>query len=439
MLHSNQFHLDGKNQGFVPIRTLTAIDPKWILEVGPVGYGTPVIGPDGVIYIGTLSGDLVAVDPNGKIRWRRRLVSREVRYPGAVTGSPAVGLDNHIYVVTTVNVTIREHRNGEQSIKRTRRSSLHRISPEGDITWTYQFPKNASPRGFGGYTFSSPKVWGNPPFIFVPSIYYTSGHAIELLVIDQDGRAMFRTDIASYPPGPITGSGPGIGDILGAIWDFISSPVDFDTSGIDNGSLTLQEKYGLPEPTAAIVDYNNNQQPFVVYEDAYKTLTVFRFEPPVLVPLWKKVSDKARFRSAPAAFPNGVIVLGDHNGTISQYVLENGNEIAKPWFKADKGVISPVASFGRQIYFVADDTVYVLDSDSELWKKHHPIGKTLAAPALSANHLYISAVDGLYTFSFDLADFSKNSDVKGGVSSPVISDDGTVYVMDVDKHLWAFG
>lgn len=444
MARANQFHFDGENQGFIPIRTKDAVESKWSLEIGPVGYGSPVIGIDGIVYIGTLTGELAAINPNGTLRWKVRLSSTDARYPGKITGSPAVGSDNHIYVITTANVDIRDHREGKEGKKRIRRSSLHRVDPAGNITWTYPFPEVASPAGIGGYTASSPKVWGNPPRIFVPSIYWTSyggsGHAVEILVIDQMGQVIHRKDVASYPPEPVTGQGPGISDILNGIWDFISSPVDFDTSGVDTGIPSLEKQFGLPEPTIAIVDTGQHMQnPLIIIEDAFKTLAAFRFESPILVSLWSKVSKKSRFRSSPAVFPSGIIALGDINGTISLFSVENGNEISKPWYKADKPVVSPPASFGRQIYFVADNKVIVLDSDSELWKQHFPIGKSLAAPALSANHLYISAFDGFYTFSFDLGSFTKNSNVIGGISSPVISDDGTVYVMDLNKKLWAFG
>jgi outer membrane protein assembly factor BamB len=269
----------------------------------------------------------------------------------------------------------------------------------------------------------------------VPAIFQTSGFAFDLLVI-RSGDLIFRTDIASYPPAPIVGEGPGLGDILESIWDFISSPIDFDPSGV---GPTLEATFGFPEPTLAIVDYGRYaNEPLVIMEDNYKTLKAFRWEFPILIPLWEKVS-KGSLRSTPAVFVNGVLSLGEKDGTVSFYDLDSGNETWKPWYKAGHSVLSPPASFGRQVYFAANKKLIVLDTHSELWKQHDLGGRCLGAVALSASFAYLSANDGFYTFSFDLQNLSKNRDVIGGISSPAIGDDGTVYVMDLRKRLWAFG
>jgi outer membrane protein assembly factor BamB len=443
MTRSKQYHTDGPSQGFVPVHTSKAEQPKWSVEVGAVGYGSPVIGADGTIYVGTLSGHLVAINPTGTIIWKLELTPHgSANYPGVVTGSPAVGSDGNIYVVTTVNQIVRDHRGGADKEFRVRKSCLHSVSPAGFLNWTFDFPKNATPTGLGGYTTSSPKVWGDGEIhIFVPAVFSSGalggGYAVELIVINQFGNLAFRTDIASYPPSTIVGEGPGLGDILDAIWDFISSPVDFDTSGV---GPTLEETFGWPEPTVAVVDYPKFADgPLIVIDDNYKTMAAFRFRSRVLMPLWKKTSTDGRLRSSPAVFANNLLAIGQKDGTVSFFDVETGDEIWKPWYKASKPVMSPSASFGRQVFFVADKQLIVLDSNSELWKKQNLGGKCLGAPTLSASFVYVSANDGLYTFTFDLQEHTKNSDVIGGVSSPVIADDGTVYVMDLNKRLWAFG
>lgn len=436
-----QYHASGPNQGFVAVHTTQATQAKWVLEVGPVGWGGPVIGFDGTIYVGTLTGNLVAINPNGTIKWTLALGAIGAHNVSSITGSPAVGKDGNVYVVTTINQIIRDHRDGGDKITHIRRSTLHSVDSTGGLLWSTQFPANIAPHGLGGYTTSSPKVWGESPLhIFVPAIFETVGHAIELLVFSQMGLLVHRADIASYPVDPIVGVGPGIGDVLDSIWDFISSPIDFDTSGVSNGP-TLEQQFGWPEPTITIIDYPKYTQPLIVVEDNFKTMSTFRFDENFSVPafLWTKKSNKVRLRSTVAAFPNGVLAVGEKNGTVAFYDADSGDEIAKPWYKSDKPVMAPPASFGRQVYFCADKKFIVIDADSTLWHEHLLGGKCLGSPALSANFAYVSATDGLYTFSFDLQNFSKNGDVLGGVSSPVIGDDGTVYVMDLEKNLWAFG
>ncbi|MES2344517.1 MAG: PQQ-binding-like beta-propeller repeat protein [Chlamydiota bacterium] len=428
-----QFHADGRNQGFAPVRTAIAEQPKWTIEVGPVGYGSPVVGTDNTIYIGTLKGELVAVNPNGTVKWRRSLIGN---HPGVITASPAVGNDGNIYVISTVNAVVTDHRGDRVTTRRIKKSTLYCVNPAGNVLWSFPFPDNVAPSGMGGYTLSSPKVWGDQnPFIFIPAIFVTSGFAFELLVV-QSGNLIFRTDIASYPPSPITADGPGLGDILSGIWDFISSPVDFDTSGV---GPTLEKTFGYPEPTVAVVDYGKYaDKPLILIEDSYKTLKAFRWEFPILIPLWTKTSNPS-LRSTPAVFTNGLVAVGEYNGTVSFYDLESGKELWKPWYKANQPVLSPPASFGRQVYFTADKKLIVLDANSELWKQHDLGGRCLGAVALSASFAYVSANDGLYTFSFDLQNVSKNGNVIGGVSSPAIGNDGTVYVMDLRNTLWAFG
>jgi outer membrane protein assembly factor BamB len=436
---SRQYHSDGPNQGFVTIRTEEAIQPKWRVEIGPVAYASPVIGADGTIYIGTLKGDLVAVNPDGSLKWRRTLSATPNRhYAGAVTGSAAVGSDGNIYVVSTINENIRDHRNGSTQDKKVRHSSLFSVDPEGNIRWVYAFPEIVSAYGVGAYTSSSPKVWGEGVNlrIFVPALYVSGGLAVELLVINQAGALVHKVDVSTYPPSPIVATGPGLGDILSGIWDFISSPVDFDTSGI---GLTLEEQVGWPEPTLAIVDYSQfANRPLILVEDNYKQVAAFRWQSPILVPLWAKVSNKVRFRTSPAVFANGLVVVGEESGLLSLYDVESGRELWKPWYNAKKPIMAPATSFGRQIYLIAGKKLVVLDYNSTPWKEAELGGKCLGAPLLSANFVYVSATDGLYTFSFDLKNHSKNGDFAGGVSSPTVSPDGTIYAMDLRENLWAF-
>jgi outer membrane protein assembly factor BamB len=64
---------------------------KWEIPAG--GYiegGTPCTSKDGTIFYGTTSGDLVAVDPNGTVKWRVKI--------GRCESAPAIGEDGTIYI-----------------------------------------------------------------------------------------------------------------------------------------------------------------------------------------------------------------------------------------------------------------------------------------------------------------------------------------------------
>ncbi|MEM7138543.1 MAG: PQQ-binding-like beta-propeller repeat protein [Myxococcota bacterium] len=42
----------------------------WVYETGARVFASPVVGPDGVIYVGSLDGQFVALNPDGSLRWR---------------------------------------------------------------------------------------------------------------------------------------------------------------------------------------------------------------------------------------------------------------------------------------------------------------------------------------------------------------------------------
>jgi outer membrane protein assembly factor BamB len=81
---------------------LIALNPnngsiKWISEVNDCTWTTPIIGPDGTIYVGSSLGSFYAVNPgNGTIKWRCPISAGF--WFGA---SPALSSDGTIYIGTT--------------------------------------------------------------------------------------------------------------------------------------------------------------------------------------------------------------------------------------------------------------------------------------------------------------------------------------------------
>jgi outer membrane protein assembly factor BamB len=65
--------------------------PKWGTPLGAVDGGNqPIIGADGIIYMGAKDGTFSAVTPDGKIKW-------QVKAGGAITGPAAIGGDGTVY------------------------------------------------------------------------------------------------------------------------------------------------------------------------------------------------------------------------------------------------------------------------------------------------------------------------------------------------------
>jgi hypothetical protein len=71
---------------------------KWSWLEGTLGY-SPVIGPDGTLYIGDFSNTygLRAINPNGTKKWSFPVA-------GDIVSSPAIGSDGTIYFCTDINI-----------------------------------------------------------------------------------------------------------------------------------------------------------------------------------------------------------------------------------------------------------------------------------------------------------------------------------------------
>jgi len=429
MAHWRQFQANASNQGFIPVSTGAINSFKWKTEVGPVSFGSPVIGNDGTIYIGNLFAELVALAPNGTIRWKRTLDQRGSSIPG----SPAVDTNGNVYAVTTFQAKVRDHRSGETVYSRVAQSKLHSLNPDGTFRWTFVFPPSGIPNVTNGYTLSSPKVVGQNPLIFVPCLFTRIASRIEILVIDQAGNLVHRTQVADYPPPPLT-SGGDIFDIFDSIWDFLNG-VEFEP----RGEPSLNQQFGRPQPTLAVADFGNlAAEPIVVIDDNYKKIAAFRWRNQQLMPLWEKNSNQARFNATPTVLLSSQVASGRQDGTLALFDLATGQELWKPWYKAPSPIQSTPASFVSQIYLLSLIHLNALDSGGKLIKRDALGGMALGSPAISADRVCINGGDGYYTFSLDLKDVTKNGDFLGGVSSPAIADDGTVYVMDRNKMLWAF-
>ncbi|KTD28770.1 PQQ-binding-like beta-propeller repeat protein [Legionella israelensis] len=442
----SQYQGNISNTGFIPRRTEPAINPSWTLQTSPIGYASPSIGLEGDIYLGSLDGQLFAISPDGFIRWKKELM------PGLghtkITASAAVDHEGNVYVIDTFARQEADHRIGETDYRQKIDSKLHCYDKDGNKKWQFSFPDSIDPYSKGSYTFSSPKILENEAgesIIFTTMMTTEGANTVHYIIaIDQSGNLLEQQQHSSYPPEAITG-GTDWGDLWDSIWDFISSPVDFDTSGIP-GSSSAREQYmklvgSRPPPSLAIVNsLHNLQNPVIIFEDGVRTLAAYAWRNRDLLPIWKRADRKFRYRSSPAVFPNETIVIGQEDGKVLVFNAADGSNLYHPWVKAGKAVVSPIASFGRQLYVCAMNTFSVIDSGNELYKEiHYPsYEKVLAAPSLSASYCYLLTSHGLYTHTFEGEKHSRAQDFPGGVSTPAIAKNGGIYAVDLTGKLWAF-
>lgn len=93
-------HCDGFNHNVPPEGVLYALNPagrlKWTLTIPNSGEGidiltSPTIGADGIIYVSDVGFRIIAVNPDGSLKW-------QVHTNGEVVGPPAVASNGTVYV-----------------------------------------------------------------------------------------------------------------------------------------------------------------------------------------------------------------------------------------------------------------------------------------------------------------------------------------------------
>ena len=90
-----------KLRAFHPDGTL-----KWSFDLGSerwIGFSSPAISADGTIYVGThkgegAGGDIIAVNPDGTERWRKKIATYWV------DSSPCIGEDGTVYIGSTYDM-----------------------------------------------------------------------------------------------------------------------------------------------------------------------------------------------------------------------------------------------------------------------------------------------------------------------------------------------
>jgi len=411
---------DSSGRGFLAARSTFALPPfiQWEARLGGRAFSSPVIGPDGTVYVGTYPGDLVAVAADDNERWRVPFAS--IFAGSAIISTPAVADDGSIFVITS------QLNEEEEPV-----STLNKVSPDGDLLWSRFTP------AVNSFTTASPKVWDSFVFVFAP---------LELLVFDFDGNIVAQEHTAFCTP--VCGSsGSDLFDFFVEAGKCILTfgvtclGVEWDPSGPPVSPL---ETYPF-HPSVAVADFASvapDGLPLVVVVDGF-CLSAWRFAPPDLQLLWgEKVygggcDDKAVLHTSPAIFADGQVVVGNEKGKVRSFNAVTGDKLWE--YDADESV-QGVASIGRQIHVTSVFHVHFVDSNGQQVAKFDLPGSTRGAPALSADFAYVSFSGGLHTFSFDLfSSYAVDNTMQGGVSSPAIGEDGTIYVTTGGGKLQAYG
>jgi outer membrane protein assembly factor BamB len=226
-----------------------------------------VIGANGIVYVGTTDGKLVAVRPNGTRVWTQGLGPPGV----AVLGSPLVDREGNISVVAAQESTAT--------------SMLFKFNPGGQQICTARIR---------GAVSSSPKGWGVDQELFVTVLTPDS----DLIVFNRNCREVLRKKVcgATVEGGSIfTNPNP----------DYAPPP--------------------YPDATVAVVEFPSVTPPGhpLLIIAHRRCLRAFRWTPPDLREAWHHDWDRDHLFTSPAALPLGIVMLGV-DATVYGFELSDG-------------------------------------------------------------------------------------------------------------------
>ncbi|GJM24273.1 MAG: hypothetical protein DHS20C16_06880 [Phycisphaerae bacterium] len=438
----SEYQSGNSGEGFLARNTELAVPSlvQWDVNVGRVGFSSPVIAPDGTIIVGNLSGELVAIRPDGSERWRI-----EFAYNATIMSTPAIAEDGSIFVVVT------------RVMDSEPESVLARMSADGATLWVS--PAIAP----GRITTASPRILGNHVFLYVPAqlaVFDFDGNLVdtglnigcELQVCGGSSGFDFAAGLLSTIGGGLLECTLTLPFTASECWDNFTFEFDGSTS------LLLPQ----PDPTAVVFTHDDGGPIIVALSD--RCMTGFRFNEPNLEELWQhhvyggNCDDRPVLHGSPANLGGGLLVIASEKGEVTAYDPLDGTEFWKYETIVEQppisggvfgdipqdplpGVpfLSTPASFVRPIFIVGSDSVHLLDDNGELMVKRDLLGFTQASFALSGNHAYLGTSAGLFTYDFEMStSFTVDGEAANFVSTPAVGDDGTVYAVTNRGRLRAY-
>lgn len=268
---------------------------KWHFDSGGWIDASPTIGEDGIIYSGSMNGDLYAFLSNGTIKWSTHLGA------GWVYSSPAIGNDGTIYAASLGS------------------SRLCAVAPDGTITWCF----NAT-----DWIYSSPAIDDN-------GVIYIGSHDHYLYAVYPNGTLRWK-----YQTNGEIKSPPSIGDdgtIYVCSWDHYLYAI--------NPNETLKWKFNTGDATETSPAIASDG---TIYVGSYSGL-FFSISP--------NGNENWRFQtggeiySSPAIDSYGIIYCGSDDGYL--YALNPDGTLRWKFDAGDNMESSPVVGEDGTIYIAA--------------------------------------------------------------------------------------
>nr|WP_319377587.1 PKD domain-containing protein [uncultured Methanoregula sp.] len=386
---------DSRNTGQSPYTGPQAALLKWSYTTGgQIQYSSPVLGPDGTIYIGNYEDRKVyAINLDGTLKWTYLT-------GGAIQSSPAVGADGTIYIGNAGD------------------NKLYALDPDGTLKWAYTT---------GGGIVASPALGPDGTILFG-----NTGEDKKLYALNPDGTLnwSFSTGGLIYNTPAI---GPGGTILFGNYGDHYVYALNPDGTlrwRYYSGGPALY-LYGSPVIGSdgtiylGIVNTGNQNQLLALNPDGTRK--------------WSYTTGTGRIYDSAAVGTDGTIVFGCDDGNV--YALNPDGTLR--WTYLSEGSFkNPAPAIGADgtIYIgnAGDSRIYALSPDGKLrWT--YEIGglKSWGSPAIGPDGtLYIGSTDcKVYAF-LGVLDFT--ADQTGG-KSPLMIRFSPASALAPSSWSWDFG
>jgi outer membrane protein assembly factor BamB len=352
-------HHDVRHTGRSPYQGPLTSQVKWIAASHRSIKGSPIIGPDGAIYLG-VAKTVFACNDDGSLRWDHQLPSVMRR------NTAAIAADGQIFVGARDN-------------------RLWSISSGGIAQWSYTV-------GNDGDVNTSPVIVRDPldpPGVYVVYMAGTWNGIVHAL--DDDGTLLWRLG----SEGGVSYSSPAVDPTDGTI--YIATTAGHLRAMNADGSLKWdirvggQVRFGSPSIATDGTIYVPTREGLVAVSPAGDSLWEFQTE--------------GRVAMTPAIDASGNIYFGSVGGAggsgAAFYSLQPDKDVNWVYEGGEKFYSSAALGADGTVYTTAGGVIMALDpSDgSVIWEYATPRGRDiLSTPAIAADGtLYVTA-DGLYAF-----------------------------------------
>ena len=415
-------HGNPDNSNSADVRTAPAVKPTASVPLRDIAPSVaPVIAPNGTLYIGDTRGKLMSFAADGTPGWSRDLGGFQ-----SVRASPAIGSDGSVYVVGLAKV-----RDNTSNPPKTRYvAELHRFTAGGG--WLWHVPL-AGP--IEGIVSSAPTVVrheGSDVVLVATGQQHTGFEAYLTAFSAETGAVLAHQKVSVFTSPDVTG-GPDWGD-LWPDWLDMSFSVDLDPEPKEG---KLPKGLTRPFPALALYTQADNGIPRVFITDRYHDFVSYGFTGSSFTELFRVADTHHYITTAALVWPNGPVMVGGFTSEEASEVTFVSLSSAYDGGPASihrtfvYSFLATPTSLGNSRFAISNlngGVTFLNGAAHEKWVDLP--GQSIAAPAASRNHVFVSTVTGLYTFN--KATREKASEFawdKGGVSQPVIGPQGHVYAI----------